>query len=155
MNTLTVIKYLFVLVGGVMLIGAAFAAANTRSFLAHAIRTEGKVVALQPRHSTNTSSNSSTTSSSSASLTFAPLVRFTHAGQVIDFTASAARNPPAYHVGEVVPVLYEETAPFKARIDSFFSLWGSSIIVGGLGTVFLAIGGLLTRNERPRLHRPG
>jgi hypothetical protein len=90
MKTLSVIKYLFVLIGGVMLIGAAFAAANTRSFLTHALRTEGKVVALQPRYSTSTSSSNSTTSSSTTSLTFAPLVRFSHAGQVIDFTASTA-----------------------------------------------------------------
>ena len=144
MKTLTVIKYLFVLIGGVMLIGAVWAAANTRSFLAHAVRTEGKVVALQPRYSTNTSSNSSTASSSSTSRTFAPLIRFTHAGQVIDFTASASSNPPAYSVGETVPVLYENTPPFKARIDSFFSLWGAALIVGGLGTIFLLIGALMS-----------
>jgi hypothetical protein len=143
MKALTLIKYLFVLIGGAMLIGAGFAAANTRSFLAHALRTEGTVVALQPRHSTNGYSTSSTTSSSTRSLTFAPLVRFMHAGQVIDFTASTASNPPAYHIGETVPVLYEDTPPFKARIDSFFSLWGATVIVGGLGTVFLLIGALL------------
>jgi hypothetical protein len=153
MKALTVIKYLFVLIGGVMLIGAAFAVANTRSFLAHAIRTEGKVVALQPRYSNNSNLNSSkksTPSSASASLTFAPLIRFTHEGQVIDFTASTARNPPAYRIGEAVPVLYDEAAPFKARIDSFFSLWGRSIIVTGLGTVFLAIGGLMILVPRMR-----
>ena len=143
MKTMSVIKYLFVLIGGVMLIGAAFAAANTRSFLAHALRTEGKVVALQPRYSTSTSSSNSTTSSSNTSLTFAPLVRFTHAGQVIDFTASTASNPPAYRVGDTVPVLYEDKPPFNGRIDSFFSLWGAATIVGGLGTVFLSVGALL------------
>lgn len=140
MKALTLIKYLFVLIGGVLLIGAGFAAANTRSFLAHALRTEGKVVALQPRHSTTAHS---TSSSSARSPTFAPLVRFTHAGQVIDFTASTASNPPPYHIGETVPVLYEGTPPFKARIDSFFSLWGATIIVGGIGTIFLLIGALL------------
>lgn len=140
MKALTIIKYLFILIGGAMLVGAAYAAVNTRSFLAHALRADGKVVALQPRHSVN---GNSTTSGADRSLTFAPLVRFTHAGQVIDFTASTASNPPAYHIGETVPVLYEDTPPYKARIDSFFSLWGPTVIVGGLGTIFLLIGALL------------
>jgi Protein of unknown function (DUF3592) len=149
-KTLTLIKYLFTLIGGVMLIGAVYVAVNTRSFLAHAIRTEGKVVALQPRHSSNSSSNSTTNPTGSSSLTYAPLVRFTHGGQVIDFTASTSSNPHAYHIGELVPVLYDEAAPFKARIDSFFSIWGGPIVVGGLGTVFLSIGGLMIIVPRMR-----
>jgi hypothetical protein len=150
MKTLTIIKYVFALIGAGMLIGAGFGLANTRSFLAHASRAEGTVIALQPRYPNNTSSSNSTLNSSSTSITFAPMVRFSHDGQVIDFTASTASNPPSYHIGETVPVLYLPSAPFKAKIDSFFSLWGGPLIVGGLGAIFLLIGGLMILLPRLR-----
>src|SRR5690349_9763754 len=50
MRTLTILKWLFAVLGAAMLIGAAVAAVHTRSFLAQASRAQGTVVALQPRH---------------------------------------------------------------------------------------------------------
>jgi hypothetical protein len=123
-----------------MLIGAAYAALNTRALLAHTIRTEGKVVALQPRHPNNSPSTN-------APLTYAPLIRFTHAGQVIDFSTATATNPPTYHIGDVVPVLYDESTS-KSTIYSFFTLWARPIIVGTIGVVFLLIGGLWIRRTK-------
>ena len=135
MKTLTILKYLFAVLGVGMLIGAGVSVVHTRAFLAHATRTQGTVVALQPRHSKMTSTNTHD------SVTFVPLVRFSHAGQVSDFTGTTSSNPPRYHIGETVPVLYVETDPFGARIDSFFSVWGAAMILGILGAVFLLIGG--------------
>jgi hypothetical protein len=143
MKMLTIIKYVFASMGIGMLIGAAVIWTNTRSFLAHAVRAEGTVVALQPRYSSNTSSSGATPSDSNRSATFAPVIRFKHGDQVIDFTGSTSSNPPSYRVGETVPVLYVESAPFGARIDSFFAVWGGALILGSLGAVFLAIGGLM------------
>lgn len=145
MKTLTVLKYVCALVGVGLLIGAGVSLAHTRSFLAQASRTQGTVVALLPRFSNNSSNSSNSTSP-----TFAPMVRFSHNGQVIDFTSSASSNPPSYRVGESVPVLYLPTPPFQARIDSFFSLWGTGAILGGLGVIFLAVGGLMIIVPRMR-----
>lgn len=145
MKTLIVVKYVFALLGVGLLIGAGFSVAHTRSFLEHAIRTQGTVVALVPRYSNNSSNNST-----NSSPTYAPMVRFSHAGQVIDFTASTSSNPPSYQVGERVGVLYLESAPFQARLDSFFSVWGATVVLVPLGAIFLLIGGLMIIVPRMR-----
>jgi len=141
MKVLTVLKWLFAVLGAGMLIGAGVSLVHTRSFLAQAGRTQGTVVALQARHSSKTSTNGTNTSDTGDSVTFAPLVRFSHVGQVIDFTGASSSNPPNYRIGETVPVLFLEANPSSARIDSFFPVWGATVILGSLGSVFFLIGG--------------
>jgi hypothetical protein len=142
MKTLTIIKYVFLLIGAGMLIGTAFLFTSARSFVAHAVHAQGVVVALQPRLDSHHDSNSST-NYSNGSMTWAPLVRFSHNGQVIDFTGSTSSNPPSYHVNQTVPILFDPSNPFGAKIDTFFSVWGGPVILGGLGTVFFLIGALM------------
>lgn len=141
MKLLAILKWLLAGLGAGMLVGAAVLAVHTRSFLADAGRVQGTVVALQPRHSSNTAAKGTNTSDTHDSVTFAPLVRFHHAGQVIDFTASASRDPARYRIGETVPVLFSNLNPSSARIDSFFSVWGTTVILGILGAVFFLVGG--------------
>ena len=129
MNTLTALKYVFAVIGAGMLLGAGAMQASTRSFLAHASAVQGTVVALQPKRS------------SDGSATYSPVVRFQHGAQRIEFTSPTSSSPPGYQVGETVPVLYLETNPYAAKLNSFFSLWGGALILGGLGAVFLLIGG--------------
>jgi hypothetical protein len=138
MKTLTIIKYVFLLIGAGMLIGTAFLFTSARSFVAHAVHAQGVVVALQPRLDSHHDSNSST-NYSNGSRTWAPLVRFSHNGQVIDFTGSTSSNPPSYHVNQTVPILFDPSNPFGAKIDTFFSVWGGPVILGGLGTVFFVL----------------
>jgi len=59
---------------------------------------------------------------------------------VIEFTSSTSSDPPGYHVGEAVPVLYLDTDR-TTRNWTLFSLWGGAVILGGIGAVFLLIGG--------------
>ena len=129
MKALSIIKYLFTFLGLAMLIGSFYINEDTRSFIAQATKTEGTVVQL-------------ILSFSDHSRTYHPLVRFTDTnGKAIEFVSSTGSNPPGYSEGEKVEVLYLPAEPYKARLNSFFSLWGGSIIVGGLGTIFLLIGG--------------
>jgi hypothetical protein len=129
MNSVSILKYVFAILGAGMLVGAGAMRANTRSFLAHASAAQGTVVALQSKRS------------SDGSTTYSPVVRFKHGAQLIEFTSQTSSSPPGYHVGETVPVRYLETNPYDAKLDSYFSLWGGALIVGGLGAVFLLIGG--------------
>jgi hypothetical protein len=138
---LTILEWLFAVLGVGMLIGAGVSLVHTRSFLAQAGRAQGTVVALQPRHSRNPATNGTNTSSTGDSVTFAPLVRFSYAGQVIDFTGPTSSNPPRYRIGETVPILFLQSNPSSARIDSFFPVWGVTVILGILGSVFFLIGG--------------
>jgi hypothetical protein len=128
MKAIAVAKYLVTLFGVAMLIGAYFLYANARSFVTTASRTQGTVVSLRPQLSNN-------------SRTYAPVVSFRVGAQQIEFKSTTGSNPPAYHIGESVPVIYSPANPYLAKIDSFFSLWGGTVIVAGIGSAFLLIGG--------------
>jgi len=128
MKAFNIIKYLFSVIGLGMLVGSFFLYQNTMEFLAAAVKTDGVVVDL-------------VRSRSSDSTTYAPTIRFkTTNGTMIEFTSSTSSNPPSYSRGELVAIIYLADDPDKAKINSFFSLWGGAVIVGVLGTAFFLIG---------------
>ena len=50
-------------------------------------------------------------------------------------------------------MLYDPARPNQASVDGFFSLWGVALILGGIGAVFTAVGGLvLALHVRIRLN---
>ncbi len=126
MRTISKLKYIFTVVGFGMIVGAFFLFTNTQDFLKNAQTTDGMVVDLVR---------------SSDSDTYRPVVEFTtRDGSVIEFTSSTGTNPPSFSEGEMVGIFYQESSPEQAKIDSFFSLWGGTVILGGLGSVFFLIG---------------
>lgn len=128
MKALVIVKYIFTLIGIGMLVGAALIYRNTSSFLAGASKAEGTVVELVRSRSSN-------------SITYQPVVQFAgQSGQTIEFVSSISSNPPEYRIGQKIPVLYDPADPQDARITGFFSLWGGSAILGGMGGVFFLIG---------------
>jgi hypothetical protein len=155
MDVLKIVRYVFALVGAVLIIGAVLAVQSTRSFLTDSVSTRGTVQELVARSST-TSDRRTTT------ITYAPVVQFsTPQGETVTFVSSTASDPPDYQVGETVEVLYSRTDPHRARIHDWFSLWGPTTILAGLGSVFFAIGAGLTlaafrgRRGHRRADRPG
>ena len=54
--------------------------------------------------------------------------------------SSSGSFPPDYEVGDTVPVLYSPTSPTNAKINSFFSIWGISLITGVLGGIYMPAG---------------
>lgn len=128
MKTVSIIKYVFTVIGLAMFVGAFFMYSNTQNFLSEAIVTKGSVTQL-------------IRSRSSDSTTYRPVVEFkTQNDRVVEFTSSTGSNPPSYSQGDVVEVLYQEDSPHEAKINGFFSLWGGTAILGGLGSVFFIIG---------------
>ena len=131
MRAISIIKYLFSVLGLAMLAGAFFMYSKTQDFMNNALVTEGTVTQL-------------VRSRSGDSITYKPVVEFkTQSGRLIEFTSSSGSNPPSYSQGEIVDVLYQEGTPEQAKINSFFSLWGLSTILGGLGSLFLLVGFLI------------
>jgi len=126
-----------------MLIGAYFLYTNTNGFLKEAISTEGTVIALLKVYSEE---------DSGTSLTYKPLVQFIDQnGGEFEFASSHSSSPPKYSIGEKTEILYQPDSPNKAKIKSFFSLWGEATIIGGLGTVLFLIGGgifLFQKNKK-------
>jgi len=149
MKILSGFRILFPLIGLAALAGAWMLYSDAREFVATATVTEGTVVELVRSRSTDAT-------------TYAPHVTFTDAqGRTHAFTSRTSSNPPAYHAGETVRVLYRSGSPEQARIDGFFSLWGGALIVGVLGGVFVLAGlgmvlvPLLKKRRAARLRNTG
>lgn len=128
MKAITIVKYLFTLVGLAMLAGAFFIYSSTSIFLKHAETAEGIVVELL-------------VSRTSDSITYRPLVEFiAQNGLVIEFAPTTGSNPARYSEGEQVEVLYLTERPSDAKINDFFSLWGVALILAAMGAVFFLAG---------------
>jgi hypothetical protein len=139
--TLSTAKYVLAVVGLVLLLGSLAVCNHTASFVRRASRTQGIVTALVPHQSTDYSNTRASVSRlPTVTYSYEPVVRFRYGPQQIQFSDSVASSPPAYHVGETVSVLYLESNPYNARIDSFLSLWLLPLIFGGIGAIFLAVG---------------
>lgn len=70
-----------------------------------------------------------------------PTVSFTTLdGTLGEHHSTTCSTPPSFDIGERVAVYYDPQDPERARIDSFEQNWIGSLIVGGIGSVFLAIG---------------
>jgi len=129
-KVLTIVKSVFLLAGVVLITVTGILYANTRSFLADAVRAEGTVVALEAGGSSN-------------GTVYRPIVRFAGPNGVVEFTSSLGSRPPAYNTGDTVSVLYRASDPHGARIESFVSLWLAAVITGSLGTIFSSISGIM------------
>lgn len=129
MNTLNIVKYGFAAIGAAMLVGALAMAQNTRAFLADATHARGTVIDLEPRRSSD-------------SLTYAPVIEFVTADQqLVSFATNHSSSHPSEAIGDPVEVVYAADRPEDARLVGFFALWGGVLICGGLGALFLLIGG--------------
>jgi len=88
-----------------------------------------------------------------------PKVRFrTEAGREIIFVSQTGSQPPTFHEGEPVPVLYDPADPSQASINTFGEQWLETLILGGSGSGFLLLGGgvlAFTRKRRFFEHAAG
>jgi Protein of unknown function (DUF3592) len=132
----TLVKYVFILVGIGLLVGAFSMYKNTSSFVTEASRAEGTVVDFQMSRRGRTYSPMSR-----RGRTYSPIIHFiSQEGKKVEFISSVGTNPPSYSKGQKVEVLYQPTEPQNAKINGFSSLWASSVILGGLGGLFFMIG---------------
>jgi hypothetical protein len=126
-------KWIFILFGMIgfsMLIGSAYMYMSTTQFVDSALQTNGVVVDLIRRES-------------DGEHTYAPQVTFTTLdGEEITFISGSSANPPSFHEGESVDVLYLEETPEEAKINAFATLYTPPLIVGGIGLIFFLVGAI-------------
>ncbi|WP_447957893.1 DUF3592 domain-containing protein [Vreelandella sp. EE7] len=128
MRAVAIAKYLSLLVGLGLLVGAFFLYQSSAAFLDQAASAQGTVTELIRTRSED-------------SVTYRPVVEFTaEGGAPVEFVSPAGSNPPGYSPGERVEVLYDPTNPVDARLTGFFSAWGAPLILGGLGAAFFLSG---------------
>ena len=117
--------------GALVLAVGLFLIFRLRSFLARAVSTQGQVIDLV---------SSSTTEGGT---THYPRVEFTGAdGTSHSFQHDVGSNPPAFDVGESVPVRYDPDDPEKAKIAKVLSLWTEPVLVTAVG-IGLILAGLV------------
>lgn len=147
MKLFAIMKYIFSIIGIGLLAGAYYLYQSTQDFLGSALSAQGTVVELSL-------SRSHKSGSSNSSVTYAPVVNFTtNEGKSITFTSTTSSNPPSYTEGETVEVFYQADRPESAKINGFFSLWGGTLILSGIGAVFFAIGASIIMAERRRVRK--
>lgn len=131
--------------GALMLVLSAVAYVAQTRFQARAVETGGVVVALVRR-------DHPPTRDAAASETFAAVFEFDLPnGRRQRVEASFSSNPPCCAVGETVRVRYDPSRPESAAIVGFWSAWGWTTILGGIGGALLlggAVGVLKGRGLR-------
>ena len=61
--------------------------------------------------------------------TYVPVVEFDAGGRAYSFEGDTASDPPAYRVGQRVPVIYDPSDPQTAQIDKWSELWLFPILI--------------------------
>jgi hypothetical protein len=78
---------------------------------------------------------------SDGGVTYAPVIEYRVQGRTYTYKSSNYTNPPAYHMGQQVEMVYDPAHPDQARINTFFELWLVPILLVpcGLGSGGLTI----------------
>lgn len=126
-------KFAIIPIGLLLLLGAGYYVWSTKAWLARAVEVQGSVIEmLRVRDSDNTG------------YLFAPVVRFkTVDGATVEFESSLRSNPPVYHTGQTVAVVYDPDEPRSASIRGFLTLWLMPMIMSFIGCIFLIVGAAL------------
>jgi hypothetical protein len=125
-----VAKCVLIPVGMSLLLGAAWSVSSTKAWIAKATEVNGKVIEMVRIRDRE-----------DGGYMYSPLVRFeTTDGSTIEFQSTLRTNPPAYRTGQTVSVLYDPEDPQSASIRGALSLWLSTIVLGFIGSMFLAMG---------------
>jgi len=120
-------------VGLVMLVICAVMFVHRRQFAAVARSVQGEVVAIPTSYDRD---NHTTMYGTRVSFS-------TSTGRELTFESSFRSSSPRYHAGEAVTVQYDPDHPEDAQIASTMEQWFGVIVLGGLGTLFVLVGGLM------------
>ena len=121
-------------VGAALLTGAALAAKSELDFRREAVTADGVVVELQYSRGRKGGS------------TYYPVVEYAdRSGATHRVRGAIGTNPPTHDRGEHVAVRYRAEHPEDAHLDGFVQSWFKSLILGGFGMVFGAIGAVVVR----------
>lgn len=124
---------IFLVAGVGLLVGCFFAITRTQRFLANARGAQAEVIALQQRLGTGQERS------------YYPVLRYqTQEGSTQEVVSSVGSNPPRYKEGDSVDILYDPAEPDNVRIHTTFNVWAFPIILGGIGVIFLLVGGGIT-----------
>lgn len=122
-----VVGGIFLTVGLVVASAGGYCFWSTQDFLKNGLRSPGKVVELRKPP---------------MSRYYTPVVQFeTSDHRIITAVCKIGSNPPSHKVADSVTVIYRATSPEDILLDDPFELWFLTCLCGGLGLIFLMVGG--------------
>lgn len=122
-----VLGKIFLTIGLLIVSAGGFCFFDTQDFLRNGLRAPGKVVDLRKPP---------------ASKYYTPVVQFeTPDHKIITAACKTGSNPPTHKVADAVTVIYRATSPEDICLDEPFDLWFLACMFGGLGLIFVMIGG--------------
>ncbi|EKE77176.1 DUF3592 domain-containing protein [Gallaecimonas xiamenensis] len=145
-KTIARICLIFGALGLIMSLAAGYLAWSKVQFIEGAQQVEGEVIDLHQSRSSGSSSSSY----------YPEILYVTQSGEALTHVSSTGSSPPAYDIGERVPVYYDPKNPRKVEYGSGFSLYGAAIILGILGGTFLIpalVWLVVTRRSAGRIKR--
>ena len=129
MSSNLIVGVVFGLVGGLLAVIGIFLFIRTRMFISKAQEVKGTVIRMVYSHSSEGGGG------------YSPVYQFrTITGQTVEVQDSLSSNPPMFHEGQIVDVLYDPENPYKARIKKWMNLYFVSLLLGGMGLIFGGIG---------------
>ncbi len=142
---------LFFGAGGVWLLSVASRLYSARTDLrAHAEHATGTVVDFKQTRYEDIKHNRH-------GIDYTPVFTFTDRGGVARRITSGLsnRDQPDCRVGDTKPIVYHRDRPDEAEFDTFFALWGGTLIAGGIGTAFLIAASVIAGAGVRQLRWPG
>lgn len=114
-----------------MVIGGSIWLAYNLWFVAHASKTTGHIVAMQPSHGPH------------GDIEYSPVFSFNDASGIVHTQkCSMSSSEYSFEVGENVTILYDPARPLHSKIDSFGTLWFGPLFVIGASLIsgsFIAV----------------
>lgn len=123
---------ILVLIGMVLVLLGTQLFFSSRKFRKTGIKTQATVIdnmAVQSRDDNGTS------------IMYTPLLEYEVKGERKTYVPNAQSNPPAYGIGEKVPIVYSPKNYQNVRIISYWGIYFVSNILFALGLPMLLIGG--------------
>ena len=122
----SLVHALCLIAAGICLITGCVSYFRNAAFARGALRVQGKVVRVEEQRGHD------------GEITFLSVFEIHDAaGAPHTIRDSVASRPASHTVGDSVSVLFDPAAPDTARLDSFASLWGLSLVMTILGVVAL------------------
>lgn len=121
--------YIFAIIGVIIFIVALFVIKSELHLVRNGIETTGVVIDQSMSQSSNERS------------VYHPIIQFTtNDNRKITFRSLEGSNPPRFHLGENISVIYLQNDPQRATINNFLGLYGAGTILGIFGLVFASTG---------------
>ncbi len=116
-------------IAGIAMVGWGYVNVKNKIDGTAFVKTEGTVLKMREVKSVE-----------DGNITWVPIITFTdRAGNEHTFESSVSSDPPAYKIGEKVPLLYPEGKPNDVFIDSFMEKWLTPILLGVGGLVLFIV----------------